>query len=74
MKYQAVITINISGVDAYDVAEQHRSLAELTAELSARHGDARLVVKTRRDRAKARAAPPPRLGAGFEIVRVRYVG
>lgn len=74
MKYQAIITINIDGRDAYDVQEQQDQLTELIAGLKDRYEDARLVVKTRRPRGEARAAPPPKLEPGFEIVRVRYVG
>lgn len=74
MKYQAIITINIEGRDAYDVQAQRESLMTLTASLQDRYADARLEVKTRRPRTNARAAPPARLGAEFEVVRVRYVG
>lgn len=73
MKYQAIITINIDGRDAYDIQAQRETLAELTANLRARYDDARLEHKARRRRVGARAAPPSKPGPGFEVARVRHV-
>lgn len=74
MKYQAIITINIDARDAYDVQAQRERLDQVTADLKAEHADARLVLKARRPRLSARAAPPAKLGPEFEIIRARYVG
>ena len=73
-KIQAVITIEIDAADAYVIEGHRRELSELLADLQARHGAARLDIKSRRPRLKPRAGPPPQLDPGFEIVRARYAG
>lgn len=74
MKVQAIITISIDAVDAFDVRAHRDRLSQFMGQLKDEHGDARLEMKTRRPRRTARAAPPPKLDDGFEIVRARYVG
>lgn len=72
-KIKAVITIEIDAADAYVIEAHRRELNAVLAELQARHGSARMNITARRPRLKPRAAPPPQLGANFEIVRARYV-
>jgi hypothetical protein len=73
-KIQAVITISIDAADAYVIEAHRRELNALLADLQARHGPVRMDIKSRRPRRAPRAAPPPQLGPGFEIVRARYAG
>jgi len=73
-KIQAVITINIDAADAYVIEAHRRELNALLADLQARHGAAHMDIKARRPRRTPRAAPPPVLAAGYEIVRARYAG
>ncbi|KQY89822.1 hypothetical protein [Brevundimonas sp. Root1423] len=74
MKYQAIITIDFEDSDAFGVQARRNILSALVRHLSAEHGEAQLQIKARRPRTAARAAPPPKLGDEFEIVRARYAG
>lgn len=74
MKVQAIITISIDAADAFAVRAHRDRLSQFVSQLRAEHGETRLEMKTRRPRRTPRAAPPPKLDDGFEIVRARYVG
>ena len=74
MKIQAIISIDIDAADAIEVRAHKLRLAELIAQLKPEYRETKLQVKARRPRQVPRAAPPPKLGPGFEIVRARYVG
>jgi hypothetical protein len=74
VKIQAIINIDIDAADAVEVRAHKLRLAELLAQLKPEYREARLQVKARRPRLAARAAPPPKLGGEFEIVRARFVG
>lgn len=74
MKIQAIISIDIDANDVHDV-QAHRSRIERAVnDLKSQYPLTQLAVKTRRPRTVPRAAPPPKLGEGFELVRVKYVG
>lgn len=74
MKIQAIISIDIDADDVHDV-QAHRSRIERAVnDLKSQYPLTQLAVKTRRPRSAPRAAAPPKLGEGFELVRVKYVG
>lgn len=71
---QVVITVELDAADAYVVEGHRQEFSAVLADLQARHGSARMDIKARRPRLTPRAAPPPALEPGFEIVRARYAG
>lgn len=72
-RLRATFTIEIDAPDAYAVSDHRRELAAVQAGLEERFGAVQLSITARRPRTKPRAAPPPQVGPGFEIVRVRCV-
>lgn len=74
MLVRATITVDIETADHNTLSVQRARLAELVAAIPAELGQARLEIRERRPRTKPRAAPPPPLAPGFEVVRVRYAG
>lgn len=71
MKLKAILTVDIDAADIYDAQARREQLAELVRRLKGEYADARLEVRARRTRAAPRAAVPPKLGAEYEVVRVR---
>ncbi|RZJ17255.1 MAG: hypothetical protein EON91_09975 [Brevundimonas sp.] len=74
MKIQAILSIDIEADDVRDVHYHKSRLERALNELKVQYPTTQLVLKTRRPRVAPRAAPPPKLGEGFELVRVKYVG
>lgn len=74
MKIQAIISIDIEADDVRDVQHHKSRLERALNDLKIQYPATQLALKTRRPRVAPRAAPPPKLGEGFELVRVKYVG
>lgn len=74
MKYQATITVEFEAEDVYAERRHRAQLTEFMNGVSEDYAAPVLSIRSRRKRAKPRAAAPAKLGEGVQIVRALYVG